>query len=258
MKKSIWLSSLVSSKEKVQALMATLNRYGLEVDGHFWEDDLDKMAWIKPRERLIAPEIAMWGILGAEEDFKRESLRYGLSLLATTVQAKKGLSFPVVLLLTEGSLDPAELPTPLKGVDILSYTDAGLGAKLVAKVHSKAEALQPDYRLDIYGNSQIGQWFEVGPAAEPWEGALFGVIDGKITFQAVGPKGRLPSTSILNYPMQGLKITMGDTEYTAWAVKNEVNANSSYFAKVEGFPESILFGSYSEADEAEVFVVRLK
>ncbi|RLB12290.1 MAG: hypothetical protein DRG63_11905, partial [Deltaproteobacteria bacterium] len=122
MKKSIWLSSLVSSKEKVQALMATLNRYGLEVDGHFWEDDLDKMAWIKPRERLIAPEIAMWGILGAEEDFKRESLRYGLSLLATTVQAKKGLSFPVVLLLTEGSLDPAELPTPLKGVDILSYT----------------------------------------------------------------------------------------------------------------------------------------
>jgi hypothetical protein len=33
---------------------------------------------------------------------------------------------------------------------------------------------------------------------------------------------------------------------------------TSYFVKVEGFPESIVFGAYSAEEAAEVFVVRLK
>ena len=40
--------------------------------------------------------------------------------------------------------------------------------------------------------------------------------------------------------------------------QNELDAETSYFVKVEGYPESIIFGAYSVEDAAEVFVVRLK
>ena len=256
--KRIWLSSLVKSEDAVKKSLIQLKNYGLEANGHFWEDDLEKMAWIKPREELLAADTALWGILGSAADFQTPSLRYGLSLLATTVQAQKGLSFPILLLLSDGTMDSEGLPTALKGADIMPAADPGLGAKVVAKVHSLRKTVQPSYRLDVYGNAQIGQWFEIGPLDGTWEGAMFGVSEGNILFQAVGPKGSLPSQSTLNYPMQGLKVTFGGREFTAWAVKNEIGTTSSYFGKVEGYPEVILFGAFSEDDETDVFVVKLK
>jgi hypothetical protein len=44
----------------------------------------------------------------------------------------------------------------------------------------------------------------------------------------------------------------------AWAVQNELDARSSYFVKVDGCPESFLFGPYSSDQEAEVHIVTLK
>ncbi len=258
MKKKIWITSLVQDKNTIQDLMKMIKRYGLDVDGHFWEDDLEKMAWMKPRSNILEQNVAMWAILGSQEDFENPSIRYGLSALCATVQAKKGLSFPVSLFLTLGQIDPSTMPTPLRGAEVYAVGDATVGAKIVAKVHGSPEQVSPDYRFDIYGNAQIGQWFEVGPVSGPWEGAMFGVDEGEITFQAVGPKDRLPSTSTLNYPMKGLKLSLGDTEYTAWAVKNPIDTDTSYFVKVEGFPGSIVFGSFSESDAAEVFVYKLK
>jgi hypothetical protein len=87
---------------------------------------------------------------------------------------------------------------------------------------------------------------------------MFGVAGAEITFHAVGPTGSLPPKTVLNYPMQGLKLEMGGKEYLAWAAQNELNAETSYFVKVEGYPESILFGPYSTEQEANVFVVGLK
>ena len=87
---------------------------------------------------------------------------------------------------------------------------------------------------------------------------MFGVTVADITFQAVGPSGSLPTKTVLNYPMQGLKLEMGGKEYTAWATQNELNSETSYYVKVDGFPESILFGPYSPEEEADVFVIRLK
>ncbi len=256
--KKVWVSSLGKAEDVVKKLMGQLKTYGMEANGHFWEDDLDKMAWIKPREELLAADTALWGIIGSAEDFQTPSLRYGLSLLATTVQAQKGHSFPILLLLTGGSLDSQELPTTLKGTHIMSTDDPGFGAKVVAKVHSPLKTAQMEYRLDVYGNPQIGQWFEVGPVEDAWSGAMFGVSEGNILFQAVGPKGSLPSQSTLNYPMQGLKMSLGEREFTAWAVKNHIEPGSSYFVKVEGHPERILFGPFSDKEQTDVFVVDLK
>jgi len=256
--KTVWISSLVKAEDVVKKLIGQLKTYGLAANGHFWEDDLDKMAWIGPRKELLDGETSLWAILGSADNFQESSVRYGLSLLATTVQAQKGHSFPIVILLTEGGLEPETLPTSLRDAQVLPLTDSGLGAKLVAMVHRPATKIDSEYRLDVYGNAQIGQWFEVGPGEGTWSGAMFGVSNGDITFQAVGPKGSLPSQSTLNYPMQGLKMALGKKEFTAWAVKNQIEAASSYFVKVEGHPECILFGAFSDEEHTDVFVVDLK
>jgi hypothetical protein len=257
--KTVWLTSIIPSEERVKNLIAQLKPYGLDVKGHFWEDEISKMAWAKPREELIKPEISLWLILASNENLKSPSVRYGLSLLCLTLQAQKGISFPVVILLAEGEMLPAEtLPTPLKGCDLLSMTDPGMAAKLVVKVNTPVKEILPEYRLDTYGNPHIGQWIEVGPWNGSWPGAMFGVSGAEITFHAVGPKGSLPTQSSLRYPLKGIKLNLGGKEYTAWAVQNEMNADTSYFVKLEGFPESILFGPYSTEEEADVFVVQLK
>jgi hypothetical protein len=58
--------------------------------------------------------------------------------------------------------------------------------------------------------------------------------------------------------MQGLKLEMGDTEFTAWAAQNEVSTENSYYVKVSGTPGTLLFGPYAENSEAELYVIRLK
>lgn len=257
--KTIWLTSLGSSKDAVNKLMSQMKTYGLEVNGHFWKDDLKKLAWMAARDNLIDSKTSLWVILGSGEELLSPNIRYGLSLLAITAQAKVGLDFPIILLQTEGEpILPDSLTTPLKGVDVLPAASATLGAKLVAKAHSTPKKISPEYYIDVYGNEQIGQWFEIRPVSSVWPGAMFGVDSGEITFHAVGPCGKLPSKSVLNYPVEGLKLNLGDKEFTAWAAQNELNTETSYFVKVDGFPESILFGPYSTEEAADVYVIELK
>jgi len=257
--KTIWLTSIGSSQEPVKQMMSQMKTYGVEVQGHFWKDDLKKMTWMAAREDVLDTNVSMWSILGSDEELLVPDTLYGLSLLAITVQAQKGLHFPIMILQTQGELVSSEqLSTPLKGADVLSVSGGVIGAKLVAKVHAPPKPLSAEYYLDIYGNEQIGQWFEVRPAQLSWPGVMFGVTGAEITFHAVGPAGSLPSKTTLNYPMQGLKLEMGDKEYCAWATRNELNPETSYFVKVEGYPKSIVFGPYSTEKAADVFVLGLK
>lgn len=257
--KTLWLTSIGSSEDMVKNTIAQFQRYGLEVRGHFWEDDIDKVAWSKPRSELLKPEVALWLILTSKEDFSKPSIQYGLSLLSIMIQAQRGLTFPIVIALTQGEAPSSEtLPTPLKGADFLSQADPSLCAKLVAMVHGSAKEVASEYRLDVYATPQIGQWIEVGPKDTSWKGAMLGVSDAKISHHAVGPKGSLPSKAVLNYPVKDMKVALVEKEYIVWAVQNEVAPESSYFVKVEGFPESIIFGPYSSDEQAEVFVVKLK
>ncbi len=257
--KKLWLTSLGRSEDLVKKLISQMKTYGYEVDGHFWKDDLEQLAFMGARDELLDSKIELWGILTSAEDLSNPTIRYGLSLLAVAVQAQRGLDFPILLLQTgEEPVSPEKLTTPLKGVDILTISDPGLGAKLVAKIHKPAGEISSDYHLDIYGTAQIGQWFEIGPETASWPGAMFGVTGAEIIFHAVGSKGKLPDQSVLNYPMKGLKLKLGEKEYDAWAVQNGLDAQTSYFIKVEGFPESIVFGPYSTEEAADVYVVKLK
>jgi hypothetical protein len=257
--KTLWLTAIGSSEDIVKNTIGKLQQYGLVVKGHFWEDDLEKVAWSKPRDELLKPEVTLWLILTSAENFSKPSIQYGLSLLSMMLYAQRGLSFPIVILLTQGEAPSSEtLPTLLKGIDFMSQSDPALGAKMVAKVHSPVKQIDSEYRIDVYANPQIGQWLEIGPKNISWNGAMFGVSDAKISYHAVGPKGSLPDKAVLNYPVKDMKVTLGEKEYIVWAVQNEVNTETSYFIKVEGFPESIIFGPYSSDEQAEVYVIRFK
>lgn len=256
--KKIWMSALDKAEEPVQKLMAQMKTYGLEIQGHFWEDNLEKMAWFGVGEALSQPDIALWAVLASAESLKSPSVRYGLSLAALALRAAR--SDVSIVILQDGAdpIQPEELPTLLRQSDVLALSNPALGAKLVAKVHAPARATPMEYQLGFHGNPQLGQWFEIRPVEAAWEGIMFGVTGADIRFQAVGPKGGLPKTAELQYPMQGLKLTLGDTEYTAWAVRNTVDAETSYYVKVDGHPESVVFGPYGEDAAADVYIVTLK
>jgi len=257
--KKVWLTSLGSDEETVQKLMAQFKTYGLEVGGHFWQDDLQGVAWMAPRDDIIDTAVNAWLILGSAEELLAPDTLYGLSLLAIAVRAQRGQQFPIIILQTPGQvLDPDQLSTPLKDIDVLNAPDAGLGAKIVAKLHTASAPISSEYHLDLYANKQIGQWFEIVPVNSSWPGVMFGVSEGEIAFHAVGPKGQLPAKTVLNYPMQGLQLQMGEKEYQAWATQNELDPETSYFVKVEGNPASIIFGPYSTDETADVYVVKLK
>ena len=260
MKKVVWITILNKEKDDARArkLHQTVATYGLQPEGHFWQDNLEQMAWAAPREELVKKETALWIILGSAEDLEKESVRYGLSLLSLMVQTQKGHGFPIMIALTGGEIE-AGLPTPLKAADILSSDQASLGAKIVAKANMPLQQVETEYRLDIFAVPGIGQWFEVGPAkGHDWPGVMFGVCGAEINAHGVGPCQKLPEKSIVEYPMKGLELGLGESQYTAWAVKNKLTGDDSYYLRVKDFPSSILFGPMSEGDDAEVFVVTLK
>jgi len=256
--KKIWITSLAHDPEKVQKIMAKLKTYALDANGHFWEDDLDKMAWLGTRPQLTDADTALWIILSDDKNLAEASTRYGLSMLTLSVQSVQGHGFPI-LLAHQGRLPQVEdLPTPLQGAVILNSDNPALGAKVVARMHTPKKKIAAEYRADIYALPQLGQWFEVGPANSAWEGVLFGVHDAEIDAHGVGPAGQLPDKAVVEYPMKGLKIDLKGKEYVAWAVKNRLEANSSYYVRVKNEPESIILGPLSESDEAELYVLRLQ
>jgi hypothetical protein len=55
--------------------------------------------------------------------------------------------------------------------------------------------------------------------------------------------------------MKGLKLTLGEKEYTAWAVQNSIDGNHSYYVRVQGILESVVFGSYTVEDEVPMNVI---
>jgi len=257
--KTFGLTSLGVAEQDVRVMMTKMQTYGLACTGYMWKDDLQNMAWLEAKEELCLPQTAFWAIMGTAEAFSNPVTRYGLSLLALSLQAKKGTGFPVVILQTAGDLISAQmLPTPLQGAIVLPAADAATPAKLVAKAHLQVPDRKCDYYLDMVGNPQFGQWFEVHPTEGEWPGIIFGLDEGEIKFQAVGPAGALPKASTLNYPMQGLHIDFTGKRYTAWSVRNGIAVDRSYFVKVEGAPAAILFGAFSEESETQMYHVKLK
>ncbi len=257
LKKKLWISYLPGQEkeDKLKALGGQLDKYGFSVSAGFWEDDLKKLAWINHREVLEDPsEADIWLIAGEKEQFERESIRYGLTVLKLSIEPKRKGSIPVFILAQGFSLASEDLPLAFRDVPIFSDSDPGWVAKLVAKAHKKFEVPQYPYRCLVHAHEYFGQWFEVGPSSGTWNGAMFGISEGEITHHAVGPKGFPPEKSIVEYSLRGLKAELGGTEYTAWAVQNKIGDDESYYVKVVGAPSRVIFGEHPGEEDAEVYV----
>ncbi len=254
--KNIWMTAL--TKEQVTAVTITgiAAQYGLNADGHFWSNDLENMAWKAVRDQLRDKEIALWVIAGSTEDLVPET-RYGLTLLCLSIRAERpDLSILWVNSDRQPILDA--LPSVFAPVPQVDSKSSLLGAKLAAGANTAVKPPAVDYRLAVHANPGFGVWFEVGPAADQeWSGAMFAVTGGEIMAHGVGPAGTLPQKCVLEYPMQGMQLKLGEAEYTGWSVANTLDGESSYFIKVEGVPSGFLFGPATEGEEAEVHVVSI-
>ena len=259
MQKKVWITSMAKEEKLITGLLHLAKKYGLAPDGHFWVDDLEKMAWQAPLENLSAREIALWVIAGTQKEFEKDEVRYGLSLLALSIQAKKGIGFPIIFVCPDDSLKTEDLPTPFKGCDIIGADNKSLGAKLTAKANTPVKKIKTEYRLNIHANQGYGIWYEFGPGkGETWKGVLAGGLKSSVNAHGVGEKGSIPLKTTLEYQMQGLKLELGKDEYTAWAVKNKIDENQSYYVRFADIPGSILFGQLpDEENEADFHCLNL-
>jgi hypothetical protein len=126
--------------------------------------------------------------------------------------------------------------------------------------NKKGGSVGDDFRFNVIAHPYIGQWFEIGPRGDgTWKGAMVGVTgEGvEITQHAVGKKNELPERTVLNYASEGIKAQIGEDEYTAWSVQNEIGAEESYYVRVVGHPQKVIIGEHPAGDEADAWTLTL-
>jgi len=262
-KERIWITWLPPEEEGApapQEVVVALQKYGHPTGGAPWIDKLEQMAWTATGLTLLDTEAAdVWLVAGRQRDWERPSVRTGLALAAAMAQGIRGHQFPIVAVALDGALDPATLPTPLGGALCLDGSKPAWGIKIGPGLKQLATTAAPEYRLAVTAEPHIGLWIEVGPRDGAWDGAMFGVSggNGEITHQAVGPKEELPSKTVLEYPMNGIQLTAGGHDYTACALSNRIDGETSYYVKIDGTPERILFGGHPGTDDAEAYILTL-
>lgn len=257
MGKRVWITALAKHEGKIAGLMGSLKKYGLATDGHFWVDDIKNMAWQAAAEELLKTDAGLWIIVGADEDMKEISVSYGLSLLAMKVYASKGQGFPVIFAPVDTMPGELKLPTLLKGAEITPFSHNSFGVKAVALANMPIKKIEKEYHLNVHGLPGTGLWLEAGPSLFEWQGAMFGVHGAKVDFHGVGPSNGVPERAILEYAQKGLKVRLGEDEFTAWAIRNRLGPGTSYYVRVQGIPDRLLFGPYAQSEETEVHVVTL-
>jgi len=260
-KEKIWITWLPAGEGAPEPgpVVAALQKYGYATAGAAWIDNLAQLAWASAGLTLVDPEAAdLWLIAGRQADWRQASLRRGLAMTAAMVAGQRGAAFPVVAVGLDFLPDAAALPTPLGSALCLNASQPAWAIKIGPGLKRLAGAAEPEYRLAITAEQHIGLWIEVGPRAETWQGVMFGVSGAAtLTHQAVGPKEELPSRTVLEYPLKDMKLTAGDHEYTACAVSNAIDPATSYYVKIDGHPDRILFGGHPGTDQAEVYVLTL-
>lgn len=254
------ITTLGVDATQLAAIGATLKRYGLDPVGAPWAataDEVAQVAWRPLADALVARRPALWLIVADADALAAPHVRYALSLMARTLRAELGARLPVAVL----GAGAGDLPPVLADAQLLA-PDASWPAKLVAAVHRPRVADTAD-RLAVHGNEQLGQWLELAPAQGTWPGLVFGVAgaDASIDFQAVGPSGGLPERSVLAHAQQGLQLDAGTRRFTAWALRNPVGQTDagpvSYYVRVRGCPEALLWMPYTETDDGDATVLAL-
>ena len=269
--KKVWVSALSKDEQRIGQLSGALKRYGFDSHGHIWVDENDKLAWRAAYDEMQKLGCTYWLILADAASLEKQSIRYGLSLMSYCLRRDHQDVSPIIIFGNESVLRP-HLPQALSTAPFIDDAASGWEAKIVTNTLRLPAPKPLPYRIDVYGDERIGQWFEIGPNADTdadadtdtntWAGVMFGVTGAgaDITFQAVGPAGKLPDKSVLQYAREGLKLESDGGHYLAWSVRNPITPQESYFARMRGFPEKLLImpdEGNAEADSVEAYVIEL-
>lgn len=266
------VTALASDAQRLSELAGTLARYGLKALGGIWETTPQKVLaldWRPMVDAFVAQRAAFWLVLADAKALNDPSVRYGLNLIAASLRSALGADFGIAVLWADAPADGAgaasrpALPTQLGNALVLEPGPAW-PAKLVARVHrARPQAAATADHISVHGNEQLGQWIELTPGAGSWEGLVFAVAGegAEIDFQATGLSGGLPETSIIAYGQSGLKLESAGRAFTGWALRNEIGATASgpvsYYARVRGRPEALLWMPYTQEDDADATLLAL-
>lgn len=258
--KKVWLTWVGAEEGTIspQSIGEKLAQSGLQVVGHPWVDNMPQMAWQQLAALLQEKDSAdVWFIASRQQDWQLSNIRYGMSLVAAIAKEARAFHLPSVFLGLDFQPQTQDFPTLLQDCSLLSGQDTAWPAKTVAKAFSH-QAHPPAYRLNLRAHPQLGQWFEVGPRADIWQGVMFGVASpATITHHGVGKKGQVPERTVVEYALENMTAQIGDTDFNAWSVQNQISSEDSYYLRVEGYPQKIIFGNHPGTDQEEVYVIQL-
>ena len=262
--KNIWITSLSDEPALIKEVGAVLQRYGMRGQAHVWQDNLEKHYPQICLEQLQTQSPDAWLILGRESELQQASVRYGISLISASLACQSRP--PALFFLSPRKLSEQQaLPDLCQQLSatMLSLDATNWAAKIVATLARPSTASDSPVRLRVWGNEQIGQWLELSPETQAWQGMIFGVSGqigtkpAAVSFQAVGPRGGLPQKTTLEFAQQGLEIQASERNFSAWALRNPIALGNSYFCRIDGHPEQILFMPYSDAEQADATIVEL-
>ena len=253
-KKRVLVSLLEENEGLARVLCQELARAGLEAQAHFWDASLENMAWRLPARELAS--CSAWVIAGT--DFENKNVRRTLALTALCAQAESGNGFPILISPSGAAPEAASLPDPLRGAEVVKK---GIGVKTAVQAGT-FKKLMPEYRLRPHAPVGLGLWFEIGPAAEPWDGAFFaaGAADSDKAVpdvHGVGHAGAIPTRCTLRYPVEGVRLDVRQLPCQGWGVKNELTPADSYYVRLGAVPDVIAFGPFPDKDDAELYTVSL-
>jgi hypothetical protein len=240
-----------------QPAVAALSKSGMAANGAPWVDDPKEFAWSELADVLKDDEAGpdIWVIGARKLDLANADHRFGLSMVAAMARVDRNEPVHIVIMGIDGMPDAESLPTLLRSCQLVDGTDASWSAKVLVAAMMAKPGPQDSFRLRVTAHKQLGLWFEVGPTSGEWSGCMAGVSGGEATISnhAVGLSGGLPEKTVLEYKLEGIELDIGDDAFVAWAVKNKVTDQDSYYVKIEAPPRKLLIGEHP--DDAEDVVV---
>ena len=257
----VWIIKLGEVEQLAQLVAAGLMGYGLQVKGQKWPTE-EPQAWLPSAQEAATGDAGLVVLVADPSLFANPNLRRSLALFRLSLQTRKNRKIDGFVFFQ------GEMPD-LK--DSASYCHRVLEdwltvdpktnwlAKAVARLHVPTQDKLP-IAIGLHAHERLGVWLEVrrNPAAES-NGCFAGVSgqDVKIDFHAVGPKGRLPSRTVNEYELQGIKFDYMGLCFDAWGLQNALSPDHSYYVRLEGEPVYIAAGELPNGEIMGVDLVCL-
>jgi hypothetical protein len=261
----VWLIMIgEEAKIAASAVSASLQQYGLTVKGQFWPVG-EKQAWLVSSENAALENASLIVIIASKEQYASAAIQRDLAFFRLNLQSKLNRQIDgFICQLDKSDNSKDESKQQLSGTlsilsDWLYVEDGKWYAKAVARLHAPSKSNFP-FKIQLYAQEKIGVWMEIRPKnTEIVSGFVFGVSgnSAKISFHAVGISGKLPEKTINEYEFKGMKFETAGLEFEAWGLKNQLQANESYFVKLDGEPDVIAVGSLPNDELEDVNIIYL-